>query len=622
MIQFNKVVLHNFGSYKHAEITLDSKGFCLVSGRNNYKKDNAFSNGSGKSFLWSAICFALTGETINGLHSNLRNINADESDKLCNVQLYFKVNTNNYIITRQITPSSDLKIIKDNEDISGKGIRESEKKLGELLPDLNKDLIASTIIIGQGMPNKFSSYSPSGRKELLEKLTKSDFMIEDLKHRVGARATELSKKLRETEDSLLVNKTQLTSTKDLLERAKKSLELKVAPDFDKEIAEASTKIKSINKDLIEVGKVITELSTQVDTETNKLLGINTEKTSRLNEEYSAYSTASTEANKTVSELNASIRALKAEIKRLKSITDICPTCGQKLIGVEKPDTAEQEAECAKLEADLKEAQNKITSISTKHNGYLQDINEEFDQSLKTTQASLNTNKAQLNKYKNDQNDYSHYISIEQEKINRLTFEKSNWDASINNLKSEINDLETKMVSINNALTLTTNYNLELAEHMAVIKKMETLLKRDFRGYLLTNIIRYIDTKAKDYCEIVFGTRELNVYLDGNALDISYNNKMFDNLSGGEKQRVDLILQFAIRNMLITYLGLNSNILVLDEITDFLDKQSCAAIMKLVETELNTIESVFIISHHAEELELPIDSEIHIIKNENGISEVL
>jgi DNA repair exonuclease SbcCD ATPase subunit len=152
--------------------------------------------------------------------------------------------------------------------------------------------------------------------------------------------------------------------------------------------------------------------------------------------------------------------------------------------------------------------------------------------------------------------------------------------------------------------------------------MENLIKRDFRGFLLENIIKYVDQVAKDYCEIVFGTRELKIYLDGNALDISYCNKMFDNLSGGEKQRVDLILQFAIRNMLNAYLNTSSNILVLDEITDFLDKQSCKAVMTLIEKELTTIESVFVVSHHAAELELPIDSEIKVVKSEFGISEVI
>ena len=205
MLKFKKIILHNFGSYGHAEVELENKGICLVSGRNNYKKDNALSNGSGKSFLWSGICFALTGETISGLKSNLKNIFTDEN--LSYVTLDFDDNTDNYVITRYIAPKSDLKIIKNDVDISGKGIRESEKKLGEVLPDITKDLIASTIIIGQGMPNKFSSFSPSGRKDLLEKLTKSDFMVEDIRQRVNARLTELQRQLRDCEDSLLIHKT-------------------------------------------------------------------------------------------------------------------------------------------------------------------------------------------------------------------------------------------------------------------------------------------------------------------------------------------------------------------------------------------------------------------------------
>jgi ABC-type lipoprotein export system ATPase subunit len=61
--------------------------------------------------------------------------------------------------------------------------------------------------------------------------------------------------------------------------------------------------------------------------------------------------------------------------------------------------------------------------------------------------------------------------------------------------------------------------------------------------------------------------------------------------------------------------------MVSEVTEFLDKKSCQAVMQLLEKELHTVESVFIISHHAEELELPVDSEIKVIKNEYGISEL-
>lgn len=50
-IIFNRVILHNFGSYNHAEVELKDRGFCIVKGQNSYKKDKALSNGSGKSFL-------------------------------------------------------------------------------------------------------------------------------------------------------------------------------------------------------------------------------------------------------------------------------------------------------------------------------------------------------------------------------------------------------------------------------------------------------------------------------------------------------------------------------------------------------------------------------------------
>ena len=183
------------------------------------------------------------------------------------------------------------------------------------------------------------------------------------------------------------------------------------------------------------------------------------------------------------------------------------------------------------------------------------------------------------------------------------------------------NLEAEIVRLNNLISSINTAKVDYVNRLSIVKKMDTLIRRDFRGYLLTNIISYINTRAKQFCNIVFGTKELTLSLNGNALDSTYCGKTFDSLSGGEKQRVDLILQLAIRDVLASYLDLSANILVLDEITDFLDKKSCKAVMQLLEQELRTVESVFIVSHHAEELELPIDSELKVIKNEFGISEL-
>ena len=45
-------------------------------------------------------------------------------------------------------------------------------------------------------------------------------------------------------------------------------------------------------------------------------------------------------------------------------------------------------------------------------------------------------------------------------------------------------------------------------------------------------------------------------------------------------------------------------------------------MNLIENELNSTESVFIISHMANQLSLPIDSEIRVEKSAEGISSII
>ena len=323
-----------------------------------------------------------------------------------------------------------------------------------------------------------------------------------------------------------------------------------------------------------------------------------------------------------SQKEAEVKTLTRTIAELKAVTDTCPTCRQKLPGAVKPDTTVQETALVQLNIEIEAINKKVSEINTKHWDYQLQIKTKYEstiEGLKLQLRSLATEKGNLQR---EVQTLTARCTEYTEKYNKIIYDQENWDKYYARLQTEITGLQEEWSKNNSLILLLEANKQDIADHLAVVKKMETLTKRDFRGYLLENIIKYIDQVAKDYCDIVFKTRDLEVYLDGNALDISYCGKMFDNLSGGEKQRVDLILQFAIRNMLNAYLNTSSNILVLDEITDFLDKQSCKAIMTLIEKELTTIESVFVVSHHATELELPIDSEIKVVKNEDGISEIL
>jgi ABC-type transport system involved in cytochrome bd biosynthesis fused ATPase/permease subunit len=73
-------------------------------------------------------------------------------------------------------------------------------------------------------------------------------------------------------------------------------------------------------------------------------------------------------------------------------------------------------------------------------------------------------------------------------------------------------------------------------------------------------------------------------------------------------------------MLCTYLNFNSNILVLDEVFDSMDVTSCQQILELISNKLSDVKSIYVITHR-QELNIPYDKIVTIIKDSNGISTI-
>jgi DNA repair exonuclease SbcCD ATPase subunit len=341
------------------------------------------------------------------------------------VSVNFDDNNDSYQITRHIAPKSDLKIIKNEIDISGKGIRESEKKLGEVLPDITKDLIASTIIIGQGMPNKFSSFSPSGRKDLLEKLTKSDFMVDDIRQRVNTRLTELQRQLRDCEDSLLIHKTQNKTIEATLRVKLDEISVAVKPDFISQINELKTQIETIQKD---IDAKITQVKFYEEVEDNtnkKLVQILECNTAESNEEKEAYELAFRNSFTEKTRLETEIKSLKKTISDLKAIKDTCPTCGQKLPGAIKPDTSTQEKELEVLNSELAVINSKLSEYNTKHAEYQAHIKSKYEASISELKKQVAEAKHEKEVAQRDLTDFTHYQNTTREQLSKLNYEKDN-----------------------------------------------------------------------------------------------------------------------------------------------------------------------------------------------------
>lgn len=620
-IYFKRVHLVNFLSFGDSEIVLNDNGYTLVKGENNNIDDLATSNGSGKSSIWEAIAWALTGDTIRGT-KNVVNMHTNEGTY---VELEFDIDNNNYKIVR----SKDHKVFKTNlkiyingEDKSGKGIRDSEKLLSEYLPDLTSSLIGSVIILGQGLPQRFSNNTPSGRKEVLEKLSKSDFMISDLKTRISERKKVLSDKLRQIEDSIL----KLTTEKSMVEKLviEDKQKLSNMGNLDAMIMELGFLNHDLKKLENEYELLEDELNqnTQVLNNYNEeLLKLNNKYTEQINtvfqhEDYIRYN----DISKDIMEKEMELNSIKSEIIKLDSIKDVCPTCGQKLQGVEKPDTTELKNQYNLILSEIEELKQSKSDAEKSYTEYKNNINAEFNNKISSNKQCISESNIIITKLKNDMS--IKHNEMESTKNSIIIADKNiqNYSEQLNELNGKISHNEGVLVDLSEKISYNNNMKDDMGRRLAVINKMNTIITRDFRGYLLQNSIEFIDRKAKEYSKEVFDTDKLDFKLDGNSISISYDGKEYENLSGGEKQKVDLIVQLSLRDMLCKHLNFSSNILVLDELFDNLDSIGCQRVLNLISSKLSDVESIFIVTHHTD-IAIPADKEIVVVKDSNKISKV-
>lgn len=620
-IKLKHLILENFLSFGYAEIDLNDRGYVLVNGINNNPTDNATSNGSGKSSIWEAISYALTGETIRGITKNLVNIHTEGGMR---VELSFSIDNTEYKICRYREHKefkNDIKFFVNGVDNSGKGVRDTEKLISEHLPDLTSSLIGSVIILGQGLPQRFSNNTPSGRKEVLEKLSKSDFMIEDIKKRISDRKTALNKNLREIEDSTLSKSSQLSVIEKQLSSYREQLSsLEDKTSYVEKIKDTQEKVAAVQLELDSLSNAISE---------TRSLGDNL--TDQLNSQITLYNAEVQSRRTTLDELiknyqsqdlqlKADIRSLQNEILRLKSIVDICPTCKQKLPDVHKVDTTEREAQLETLRGEefqvarcLKEKEEELSNL-------LRDIKQKYEATQLDIKNQLNESKTTLNNLNKKREAYESEYRAQSTYLSNLQLSLQNVEQQKTSIESTIQELEKDIDRLNSEIGYNTVEKDDVKNRSEIVNKMLNIATREFRGYLLTNVISYINKKAKDYSRDIFKTDKIELTLDGNNINISYDDKMYENLSGGEQRKVDIICQLSLRDMLSQFSDFHSNVLILDEVFENLDYTGCQSVIDTISKKLTDVESLFIVTHRSD-LMLPTDSSLTIIKDEKGISRI-
>jgi replicative DNA helicase dnaB, intein-containing len=554
------------------------------------------------SSVFNSIIWCLTGSTPTGVKDvHNRYVKEDETW----VYLSFTVDGKEYTIKRFYKPAG-MEFTVDGREIENKGIRDAENILSQYLPNITEKLLSSVIILGQGLPNKLTNHTPSGRKEILEQLSNSDFMIEDIKDRLSKRLTTLNDKKRELEDNILQLSTTIENNKRLI------------TDYQYELNHLSP-CDILESDLASDKKQYSELSARVfDSYDEELKKLYNEK-AKIKNEPNITDLSSIDVK--LAEMRTTLKGKIDKYKELSSVTDVCPTCGQKLIGVHKPDTSSLVNEINQLKDAGVQLKNQRDKIEQDNNAIIAECNKKYQEDVASIQTSIEKLEQLQQKVQREKQLVESQMKNLLENISKIQVEIDSYNNKRNTYLSGIEKATKENDKYSTELDTLKSELTTISQRIDIQNKMNTLTKRDFRGVLLSNCISYLNSKMKEFSLEVFNTDKLSMELSGNNVSIKLDGKEYESLSGGEKTKVDIIIQLSIRDMLCKYANFSSNILVIDEVTDFLDEQSANNVYNLFMSKLNDVSSVYIISHR-KDFTIPTDGVMIIEKDTDKISRII
>lgn len=710
MLKFEKVSIQNFMSIGEAEVDLSKGGFTLISAENHRVEDAAKSNGSGKSSIGESIVWALTGETIRGHKEVVNRYTIGD----CLVSVFFSFKDHQWVVKRGMDRSKGktLEIIKDGHTLPSKGYRDAQDVFLRELPEITFKFLNSVVILGQGLPGRFTNNSPAGRKAVLEELTNADYMIEQVKEGIANRQAFLSNGLRVAEDGRLTSQTQKRTLGEAIEGYQKDLisyssfneeeENKVLENLAKEGKEIKQQVEEVKQraDLLKEKRAdvalrisetkgkferkIDEIKSQaelkkkelkaeveayVSGEASKLREGKTKKVSELKETYSQEKLkATTEKQNRLMEIAQLIPEYKGRVEKAKALLtqEICPTCGQRMPGLSDSDIqkAKEEVELAgKTLANLNEEK-------LQREREIRELSYEIDQKLKKEieeveaksehlfeqvkgiakvkeangQVAIDEILAGIPKVQEDLEKALVSLRAEEEVLKEkhlvecsvaVTMEEKLEDARkrysqkrdfiievknrLDYINTRLEESQKKLCEVERAIQDYSAKVDEYTSRLDIVKKMSTFASRDFRGILLEEVIHRLDTIFKGYSKKVYGNELANFYQDGNAIVVEFDGKEYESLSGGEQQKINVLLQLSLRDLIIELTGVTGSFILLDEVFDGLDYQGCEKMINLFQT-LDT--SVWVITHHEESLMIPYDYHLMVYKGPDGVSEVI
>ena len=574
VLKFKSVSLKNFLSFGNSTQTfyLDTESTTSINGEN---LDIGGSNGSGKTTIINAICYALYNKAFDNitLQRLINSTNQIRSTQM-EVRIQFMKGDVQYEIFRSRGSEYSVQILRDEQDITpGKGAAECDQAILEIV-ELSYDLFVKTVIFSGNSP-AFLQLPLFQQRSHIEEL----FNISALSEKAGI----LKERIRQTELDIGIQEAickQQQISMDLHQKQIRDTRARSA----KFSSDRETQINDLREQLSLISSVNFD-------EQRVFLSTLIKKKSELRELERRITSIKSEAQS----FTKSIKTKTSEHEHLTHAK--CPYCSQLFENAElKAEEVQGEIEVlnvslVSVHAALAEAQHQKHVLSSE----LQDLEVrctfETEAEFREAQTAAGAHEQKINLLLSSENPYVEILDQLQ---------------SAAEIKVDTDELD--------ALKKT------LAHEQFLLKLLVD--KSSFlRKHIITRLIPFLNDRLNYY------TRELGLPhivkfdADMSCTVSEYGRELdFGNLSAGEKKRVNTAMALSFRDVLHRA-KIKTNLLIIDELDGQLDTPGIDSIIRtLKDISRDQQASIFVISHHPS-IHGRLDRNL-TIRKEGGFSSII
>jgi len=564
MILFNKVRWKNLLSTGNTfiEVDLSKNHTTLIVG----------DNGSGKSTMLDALCFALFNKPFRDIKKEqlINTINMGGVE----VEVEFSIGKKQYLVRRGIKPNF-FEIYCDNELIDQDAANiDYQKYLEQNILKINYRSFTQVVILGSSSFVPFMQLKTQHRKEVVEDIL-------DIK---------------------------VFSAMNLLVKQKqKEIETEVK-DIEKEVEHLKEKIDIQEKHIAEAQKqqqsTIDEYKNKIESNNNVIAGYNAKieqiqiniKTQKdtISDEDSVKKNLKKLENFELT-IENKVSKKKKDIK-FYSEKDECPTCKQDIDSEFKTSMIDEGTKkLSELETALEQLNKEVTGKQRR----LEEITTEYEK-IKLKEIEI----AKYNQSITELNNFNTKINLDIERIVNSSKDVSEAQGTLKIYNENLQEKDHKKIE-----SLEELDYIQAAKQMLHDSGIKTKIIKMYLPIMNQLINKYL--ASMDFF--------VNFKLDGEfneTIKSRYRDDFsYTSFSEGEKMRIDLALLFTWRAIAKMKNSVSTNLLILDEIFDSsLDVTGTDDFLKIINTLSD--ENVFIISHKTDMLVDKFANQIKVEKYKN------